>query len=356
MFPNVRLLIGALLASVVALSCGFGLFAAFRVNHEPLSQLPVGNSPVRLVANEVAVPRTGWGTPFDGQSRMDGPHRNAAVAEIPPASPVRRAKIEASSTVTAGAIKPAAAPGAAQHDAAQPVAATPAPAQITAAAPPTEIAQPAVSATSTTAPAPSPSAAAPMPADRAANPASSVPDQTASVPSSSIDAPAPGATATATPSPDAAPVEATSAVASPTAASEQSASMPTSAARQQAGAESGEAAKAPVSAIATALPDQPPAVVPPTEHTEATPDATIAPIKAEAKPTAKVEAKRDGKAGRKPVARRRVVLRKRIVRRWRTPVTVRNSGFGDPVFQSAPNSWNVSASRGSNSTSWRNTQ
>ena len=39
MFPNVRLLIVALVASVVALSCGFALFAAFRVNHEPLSRL-----------------------------------------------------------------------------------------------------------------------------------------------------------------------------------------------------------------------------------------------------------------------------------------------------------------------------
>lgn len=354
MFPNVRLLIGALLASLVALSCGFGLFAAFRVNHEPLSQLPVGNSSVQLVANEVAAPRTGWGTPFDGQARMNGPQRSEAVTEIPLAAPLSQAKIEASSTATAGAIKPAEVPDAAQHDATQPAVA--APAQIIAAAPSTEIAQPAVSATATTAPAPLPSAAAPMPADSTANPANSVPDQTASVPSLPIEAPAPAAAATATPSPDAAPVEATNAVASPTAASEQSASAPASAAKQQAGAESGEAAKAPVSAIATALPDQSPAVVPPAEHTEATPDATIAPIKAEAKPTAKVEAKRDGKAGRKPVARRRVVLRKRIVRRWRTPVTVRNSGFGDPVFQSAPNSWSASAARSSNSTSWRNAQ
>ena len=38
MFPNVRLLIAAVVASVVALSCGFALFAAFRVNHEPLSR------------------------------------------------------------------------------------------------------------------------------------------------------------------------------------------------------------------------------------------------------------------------------------------------------------------------------
>ncbi|MGA8819007.1 MAG: hypothetical protein WB624_17045, partial [Xanthobacteraceae bacterium] len=70
MFPNVRLLLGALVASVVALTCGFGLFAAFRVNHEPLSRLPVGTAPAQFVANDVAAPRTGWGTPFDGQSHL----------------------------------------------------------------------------------------------------------------------------------------------------------------------------------------------------------------------------------------------------------------------------------------------
>src|ERR1700722_18209864 len=50
MFPNVRLLIAAVLASVVALSCGFALFATFRVNHEPLSRLATGAAPLQLAA------------------------------------------------------------------------------------------------------------------------------------------------------------------------------------------------------------------------------------------------------------------------------------------------------------------
>ena len=54
MFPNVRLLIGAMIASVVVLSCGFGVFAAFRVNHEPLARLPSVTAPVQLVADEPA--------------------------------------------------------------------------------------------------------------------------------------------------------------------------------------------------------------------------------------------------------------------------------------------------------------
>jgi hypothetical protein len=50
MFPNVRLMIAAMVASVVALSCGFAMFAAFRVNHEPLSRLATGAAPLQLAA------------------------------------------------------------------------------------------------------------------------------------------------------------------------------------------------------------------------------------------------------------------------------------------------------------------
>jgi hypothetical protein len=50
MFPNVRLLIAAVVASIVALSCGFAMFATFRVNHEPLSRLATGATPLQLVA------------------------------------------------------------------------------------------------------------------------------------------------------------------------------------------------------------------------------------------------------------------------------------------------------------------
>lgn len=53
MFPNVRLVIAAILASIVALCCGFGVFAALRVNNEPLSRLPAG-APLRFVADNAA--------------------------------------------------------------------------------------------------------------------------------------------------------------------------------------------------------------------------------------------------------------------------------------------------------------
>ena len=45
MFPNVRLMIVATLASVVALICGFGMFAVFRVSHEPFVRVPAATAP-----------------------------------------------------------------------------------------------------------------------------------------------------------------------------------------------------------------------------------------------------------------------------------------------------------------------
>jgi hypothetical protein len=65
MFPNVRLLIGAMFASVIALSCGFGVFAAFRVNHDPLSRLPADTAALQLVVDEPAQPPANWGVPLN---------------------------------------------------------------------------------------------------------------------------------------------------------------------------------------------------------------------------------------------------------------------------------------------------
>lgn len=52
MFPNVRLMVAAVVASIMALSFGFGLFAAVRVNHEPLA----GPTPLQLAADHVSPP------------------------------------------------------------------------------------------------------------------------------------------------------------------------------------------------------------------------------------------------------------------------------------------------------------
>src|ERR1700734_1806344 len=64
MFPNVRLMIAAVVASVVALICGFALFAAFRVNHEPLSRPATGPAPLQLAAGN-PIPSVGPPAPAD---------------------------------------------------------------------------------------------------------------------------------------------------------------------------------------------------------------------------------------------------------------------------------------------------
>jgi hypothetical protein len=48
MFLNIRLLVVAILAAVAGISCGLGLFATFRVNHEPLARLTDGGPPLQL--------------------------------------------------------------------------------------------------------------------------------------------------------------------------------------------------------------------------------------------------------------------------------------------------------------------
>jgi hypothetical protein len=65
MFPIVRLMIAATLASVVALICGFGMFAVFHVGHEPLVRLPAATAPLQLVADNAAMRSTAGLTSSD---------------------------------------------------------------------------------------------------------------------------------------------------------------------------------------------------------------------------------------------------------------------------------------------------
>jgi hypothetical protein len=49
MLPNVRVMIVALLASIVGIGCGLSALAAFRVNHQPFARMESGNPPLQLV-------------------------------------------------------------------------------------------------------------------------------------------------------------------------------------------------------------------------------------------------------------------------------------------------------------------
>jgi hypothetical protein len=91
MFPNVRLQIVALFVSVLALSFGFGMFAAFRVNHEPLAQIRASAAPLQL-APENAVPPstiTSWGAPFGSRFWLSETQIRGA-GDLPPLTPVVR--------------------------------------------------------------------------------------------------------------------------------------------------------------------------------------------------------------------------------------------------------------------------
>ena len=55
MFPNVRLLVVAVLAAIAGIGCGLGLFATFRVNHEPLARFAEGSSPLQLAFDNRAL-------------------------------------------------------------------------------------------------------------------------------------------------------------------------------------------------------------------------------------------------------------------------------------------------------------
>jgi DNA polymerase-3 subunit gamma/tau len=130
MFPNVRILIAAVVASVVALSCGFAMFAALRVNHEPLSRLATGAAPLQLAAGNpissvaMPAPADSFGNRFPANQADSA----GASPEAPPRQPDHADSVEppsavASTTATApetGTAEPAQPAPVAQAPAAGP--------------------------------------------------------------------------------------------------------------------------------------------------------------------------------------------------------------------------------------------
>jgi hypothetical protein len=81
MFPNVRLMIAATFVSVVALICGFGVFAALRVGHEPLVRLPHASAPLQLVTNNAVTPIT-LAAPFDHRFQIGASASGSAISAL----------------------------------------------------------------------------------------------------------------------------------------------------------------------------------------------------------------------------------------------------------------------------------
>ena len=121
MFPNTRLMIVAIFASIAVLICGFGIFAALRVNHEPLSRLPAGGAPPGFVADRAAptAGRPAVAEPFGSRFQSSEAAIAAAAAGLSPPNPDRRGEAEPPAAVST--IAPVPAPAA--DDVAQPASA-----------------------------------------------------------------------------------------------------------------------------------------------------------------------------------------------------------------------------------------
>jgi hypothetical protein len=90
MFPNVRLMVAATFASVLALIFGLGMFAAFRVSHEPLARLPPASTPplLRLADNTTISSVAASGEAFDRRFQVSLPPGPAPTTALP--EPERR--------------------------------------------------------------------------------------------------------------------------------------------------------------------------------------------------------------------------------------------------------------------------
>jgi hypothetical protein len=97
MFFNLRLLIVAMFASVVALTCELGVFAALRVNHDPLARMPADTVALQLVADDGVLLAASHAWDRTGAITSPPP----TVAALAPAAPLRPPAIARPAAVAA---------------------------------------------------------------------------------------------------------------------------------------------------------------------------------------------------------------------------------------------------------------
>jgi len=127
MFPSVRLLLVATAASIVAIACGLGLFAAFRVSHDPLTRLANVGPPLQLgftnavLAPVINTPAASFGVRFQTEAPPSG---NAEMLDSVPAIATAPAPAVPPSGDRADAVMPApaAAPSTTERDQVAPAA------------------------------------------------------------------------------------------------------------------------------------------------------------------------------------------------------------------------------------------
>lgn len=316
MLPNVRLLIAAMFASIVALSCGFGVYAALRVNRDPLSRLPTGGTTaLQLVSNQAAVAAASWGAPFSSGLRPGEAQTGGATSGTP--APGRRGAGAISNLAnawTAGAVTPEAASEPALMPAVQ-------------STPPQSTPQLAM----TPPPAPTEPAAITIVAGPTIPPARAAAAPVSTAPLAST------------------PV----ALVPPTPAAASQALEPALKVKKAA---EGEPPISTVPAVAATEPtlDSAPPAAQPAAITGTVPDAAAPEIKASKPFTHKPEPTTPRDLARRPIERRQVAARRRVARRAPASAVARfggNSTFSAPVFESAPDAY-----RGPPATSRRGTR
>jgi hypothetical protein len=127
MFPNARLVVVAMLASIVAVSCGLGVFAAFRVNHQPFTRLQSADPPLQLVfgSGAPAPVKDVSAAPFGVRFLLNAP---VAVPETVAAVSIQQAPAAAPDAAIPVPVSPAdPAPAATTDSQPSPTSETPAP-------------------------------------------------------------------------------------------------------------------------------------------------------------------------------------------------------------------------------------
>jgi hypothetical protein len=123
MFPNVRLMIVAMSASLLAIVCAMGMFAAFSVAHQPFAVQPAGRPPLQIAfGDESAMPVVdGKPSPFGVRFALNTPQTpNGPVIVAVPAGLEHDPSSDAPATAepAAGATPESDTTAALAHDAA----------------------------------------------------------------------------------------------------------------------------------------------------------------------------------------------------------------------------------------------
>jgi hypothetical protein len=128
MFPNLRLMVVAVLASILGISCALGLFAEFRVSHDSFLRESNAGTPLQLGSSDTAPPGRIVNTAAPFEFRFQAPPPAAvealgcpetpdrtAVVQTPQPEPATNPAAAANAPATDVTAEPATAPASSDH-------------------------------------------------------------------------------------------------------------------------------------------------------------------------------------------------------------------------------------------------